>query len=160
LAAARTRDGPRIRGRGRKRIQVDGDEVHQAEAEAFEGGEIVGAIAARENAAVNRRVQRLDAAVHHLGKPGEVGDGTRGEAGVGQRPRSSAGRHQLEAPGGEAACEFCNARLVRKAEQGSWHMGQSSVLSSRRRAGLAPKGKGRTTRPFFLLRQRLPGLVQ
>ena len=38
------------------------------------GREIVGSAAAREDAAVHQWVQRLDAAVHHLRKPGDVGD--------------------------------------------------------------------------------------
>ncbi len=42
--------------------------------------EIVGYAAAREDAAVDLRVQCLDAAVHHLGKPGDVGDADDGKA--------------------------------------------------------------------------------
>ena len=45
----------RIRGRLRERIQVDDDDVDQADAVARERREIVGTIAARENAAVERR---------------------------------------------------------------------------------------------------------
>ena len=93
------------------------------------GREIVGMIAAREDAAVQRRVQRLDAAVHHFGKAGDVGDAGDREAGVGQRARRAAGRHQLEAAGGEAAAEVDDPGLVRNAQQGSWHNAESPVLS-------------------------------
>ena len=85
MSISSTRASNGVAGIGRrrgKRIEVDDDEIHEAEAEPFEGGEIVGPIAARENAAVNRRMQRLDPAVHHLRNTGELGDADHPEAGV------------------------------------------------------------------------------
>ena len=107
-----------VAGFGRRRgerVQVDDDKIQEAHAQALEGGEIVRAIAARENAAVNRRVQRLDAAVHHLGKTGELGDADDREARGGQGARGAAGGHELESAGREAArpirrCPSCPKR--------------------------------------------------
>ena len=59
--------------------------------------EIVGMIAAREDAAVDFRMERLDAAVHHFGEAGHVADVDHRQARIGQRLRGSAGRDQLEA---------------------------------------------------------------
>ena len=61
-----------------------------------------------------------------------------GKAGIGQRPRGAAGRHQFVAARGEAAAQIDDAGFVGNTQQGSWHIGESSVLSLRRRAGLAP----------------------
>ena len=47
--------------------------------------QVVGPVAARQDAAVDRRVQRLDAAVHHLGKAGHVGDAGDREPGLLER---------------------------------------------------------------------------
>ena len=104
----------------------------------LERRQVVGPIAAGENAAVKRRMQRLHAAVHHLGKAGQVGDARDGQAGLGQRASGAARRDQLEAARGETAAQIDDPGLVGNAQQGSWHMGQSPVLSPRRRAGLAP----------------------
>ena len=41
-------------------------------------------------------MERLDAAIHHLGEAGDVRHVDDRQAGVGQRPGGAAGRHQLE----------------------------------------------------------------
>ena len=84
----------------------------------LERGQIVGTIAAGQDAAVERRVQRLHAAVHHLGKAGEVRDARDGQAGVGQGTRRAAGRDELEAAGGEAARPDRRCRSCRKHSAG------------------------------------------
>ena len=58
----------------RERIEVDDDEIDQLDALGRDRLEVVGTMAPGEDAAVDLRVQRLDAAVHHLGKAGHVGD--------------------------------------------------------------------------------------
>ena len=109
---------------------------------------------------MKRRMQRLDAAVEHFREAGHGRHVRHGQPGRLERSRCAARGHQLEAACREAAGHLVDARLVRDAQQGSWHINRSPVLSSGRRAGLAPKGKGRMTRPFFLPRQRLPGWFQ
>ena len=89
-----------------------------------------GLIAPREDAAVHQRVQRLHAAVHHLGKAGDVGDADDRRGRPAQRPRGAAGRHQLEAAGGEAARKVDEAGFVGNAEQGSWHEDQCISVRS------------------------------
>ena len=146
----------RIRGRLHERIQVDDDEVDEADAVAREGGQIVGAIAAREDAAVQRRVQRFHAAVHHFGESREIGHARHGEPGVGQRARRAAGGHQLEAAGREAASQIDNPGLVGNAQQGSWHnVGKSSIITADAGRAWRRKGKAAQRGLFFVQRRGL-----
>jgi hypothetical protein len=85
----------RRRGIGRRShegVQIDDHQVDEADALARERRQIVRMIAAREDAAVDRRVQRLDPAVHHLREASHVGDGDYRQAGVAQRARGAPGR--------------------------------------------------------------------
>jgi hypothetical protein len=63
-------------------------------------------------------VQRLDAAVEHLGKAGVVGDLGDGQAGVGEQLGGAAGGQQLDAERVQRAGEFDDAGLVGDGEQG------------------------------------------
>ena len=67
--------------------------------------EVLGMMAAGQDAAVDLRVQRLDAAVHHLGKPGDVRNVDYRQAGIGQRLGGPAGRDQLESAATQTAAE-------------------------------------------------------
>ena len=49
-----------------ERIQVHDDDIDEAETVTGERGQIVGTVAAGENAAMNGWMQRLHAAVHHF----------------------------------------------------------------------------------------------
>ena len=82
-------------------------------------GRVLGIVADGEDAAVDARVQRLDAAIEHLGKAGHVGDVAHGQAGVGQRLARAAGGDQLDAEAGQAASQVDQAGLVADAEQGA-----------------------------------------
>ena len=57
-----------------ERIQVDDDEIDRPMPCARRRREVVRAVAARQDPREDRRVQRLDAAVHHFGEAGHVGD--------------------------------------------------------------------------------------
>ena len=87
----------------------------ERDAVGLRGGEIVGAIAPGENAAVDGRMERLDASVHHLGEAGDRGDVRHREARLAQRARGTAGGNELEAAGGEAAAQIDDAGLVGNA---------------------------------------------
>ncbi len=89
---------PNVRlGRSRhERVEIDGHEIDQADVVRRRGLEILGVMAPRENAAVDLGMEGLDAAVHHLGKAGDVRDIDDGEAGVCEGARGSAGRDELE----------------------------------------------------------------
>ena len=151
-------------------IQVHDDDVDQAETVRIEGREVVGSVAPRENAAVQRRVQRLHPAVHHLGETGQVGHPGHGESGIGQRPGGAAGETQFEAAGGQSTTQFNDTGLVRNAQKGSWHSDKSPVLSPPTPGGPGAVGKRPHTAAFFIapLRSRAglcrndanaPGLV-
>jgi hypothetical protein len=74
-------------------------------------------VADRQQPRVQARVQRLDAAVHHLRKAGEVLDRADLEARVGERGGGPAGRHELDAEAGEAAREVDDAAFVGDRQQ-------------------------------------------
>ena len=79
-------------GRLRERIEIDDDDVDEADALTLERGEVVGAIAARQDAGVNRGVERLHPAVHHFGEAGDLGDARHAKSGGDQHARGAAGR--------------------------------------------------------------------
>src|SRR5262252_922448 len=108
-------------------------------------------IATRENSAVNVRMQRLDPPVHHFRKAGDVGHADDREPRVGERPRGTAGRNNVEAARGKSTRELDDAGLVGNAEQGSWHKGKSPVSSLPTPGGPgAVREKAAQPRPFFL----------
>src|SRR3546814_8417229 len=74
-------------------------------------------VADGEDAAVNGRVQRLDAAVHHLGKTGEVGDVEDSMPRPTHRLRRAAGRDEFDAVTDERGGEVGKARLVADGQE-------------------------------------------
>ena len=54
-------------------IEVDHDQVDRTDIMLGHRGGMFGIVAHRQQPAVNRRVQRLDAAVHHFGEAGVFG---------------------------------------------------------------------------------------
>ena len=95
-----------------KRIEIDDDQIDHPNAMLLGQREVFRMMPAGENAAVNLRVQRLDAPVHHLGKASDVADVHDRQAGAGQRFGSASSRHQFEASGGQRLGERHEARLV------------------------------------------------
>ena len=79
-------------------------------------GEVVGAVAPGEDAGEDRRVQRLDPAVHHLGKPGHVGDVQDRNAGGGNGAGGAAGRDELDAQPGEPRAKRRQAGFIRNTQ--------------------------------------------
>ena len=75
--------------------------------------------AATEQAAVDLRVQRLDAAVHDLGKPGDRGYVGDFDAVFAQQRGRAAGGEDRDAAIAQGAREVEQAFLVGDAEQGS-----------------------------------------
>ena len=112
---------PRLRRSLDERIEVDAHEIDQADAMRIGRGEVFGMRSAREDAAMNLGVQRLDAAVHHLGKAGDVRHVAHRQAGVGQGPRRPAGGDEFEATLGEAAGKVDEAGFVGNTENRSGH---------------------------------------
>ncbi len=108
----------RALGDGRfERVEVDGDQVDGADAVRFHRRDIFRIVAPREDAAVDRRMQRLDSPIHHFGKAGRLRHIGDGEARVAQRFGGAAGRQQRHALAGEKPGEFDEPGLVGDGNQ-------------------------------------------
>ncbi len=105
-----------------ERIQVDDDDVDEADAVALGGVQVVAAVAAGEDAAVNQRMQRLDAPVHHLGEAGDVGDVGHRQPGLGQRAGGAAGGDQFQAAPAQPVGQVDQAGFVGDTQKGSGHV--------------------------------------
>ena len=102
-----------------ERIEIDHQEIDRADAMRAHRLGVLRVVAHRQQSAMHRRMQRLDAAVHHLGKAGEIADVEHGQAGIAQRFARAAGRDQLDAMAGERAGKLDNAGFVGDGNQGA-----------------------------------------
>src|SRR5262249_29502180 len=102
-----------------ERIKIAAEKVDRRNPVGFHRGAVTRIVADREQAAVHFWVQRLDPAVHHLGKAGELRDVAHRKAGVGERLAGAAGRDELDLSGRERAGEIDEPRLVGDREQGA-----------------------------------------
>ncbi len=103
-------------------VEVGDQQIDLADAVRIEGGAVVSLVANREEAAMDFRVQCLDAAIHHLGEAGELGNVLHRGAGRGdQRPRT-AGRDELDAEIGKPLGELGETSLVEYREQRPPHL--------------------------------------
>ena len=66
-------------------------------------------------------MQRLDAAVHHFGKAGDVADVDHRQARVGQRLGRAAGRDELEATVGQRLAKRNQAGFIRNTQNRTPH---------------------------------------
>ena len=107
--------GPR--DRFAERIEVHRDQVDRRDTVLGQRGAVAGMVTAGEQAAMHLGVQRLHAAVHHLGETGDLLDREDGNAGLAQRVGRPASRHDLPVEGGELAGEVHEAALVGDREQ-------------------------------------------
>ena len=101
----------------RERVQRDADEVDEVDLLLLESLHVLVELAPREDAGMDARVERLDAAAQHLGSHGDRLHGGDGQAGLGQERRGASGRDELPAELGEAARELVDAFLVVDADQ-------------------------------------------
>ena len=142
-----------------ERIQIHDDDVDRGDAVLPKGSHVVGTPAPGEDAAVDRRVQRLDAAVHDFGKAGDRRDaGDRYTGGL-EGARGAAGRHELVPAGGQGLGERQQAGLVGDADEGSRHCRGGCpteltgtlqvIIISAALARIAPSTEGRTVAVFF-----------
>ena len=97
-------------------IEVDDDEVDRLDAVARDRREVVGAVAAGEDAAVDRGCSVLTRPSIISGKPVTSETLVTGKPGVGERLRRAAGRDELDAAGGQPAAELDQAGLVRNTQ--------------------------------------------
>src|SRR5690606_4279156 len=90
---------------------------HVDRRDRMRGERIVVDAATSEQAAVDLRVQRLDAPVHDLGKPRDLRDLGDGQRRVAKRSRRASGRDQLERQIEQSSCELDDPALVGNAQQ-------------------------------------------
>ena len=96
----------------RERIEVDHDQVDRRDAVPGDGLEVVGPMAARQDAAVDAGCRVLTRPSIISGKPVTSETLMTGSPAVGEGPGGAAGRDQLDAEGGQAAGEVDQAGFV------------------------------------------------
>ena len=109
--------GRALRDSGLEGIEVHDEQIDLRDVVREHGGFMLGVFADREQAAVHLGMQRLDTAVHHFRKAGEIGYVDDLEAGIGQRLARAAGRDEFDAALGQRACEVDQAGLVGNGNQ-------------------------------------------
>ena len=130
-------------GDGRlERIEVHHQEIDRLDAVLVHRRGVLLVAADRQQAAVHLRVQRLDAAVHHLGKAGELGDVEHLEPGVVERLGGAAGGDELDAVAGERLGEIDEAGLVGDRQQGAGDAARVAGHVLSLREGLAQEAGG------------------
>ncbi len=95
-----------------KGIEVDHKQVDRADRMGLHRRHVLGIVAHSQQAAVNQRVERLDPAVHHLGKAGDLRNVLHRQAGIADRLCRAAGRDQLHAHARKGRSQFDNTALV------------------------------------------------
>ena len=111
---SRRRACSRARDRLAERVEVDDDEVDRRDAVRRERRDVRRQVAAREDAAVHLRMQRLHAAVEHLREPGVVADLGDRQPGAGERLRRAAGGQQPHAEARRARARIRRGRSCRR----------------------------------------------
>ncbi len=95
-----------------ERVEIDHHEVDRLDAVLLHRLEVPGRVAPREDAAVDLRLQRLHAPIHHLGKAGVVRNLDHRHARIAERFGRAAGREDLHAARGEELAQLHEPRLV------------------------------------------------
>ena len=101
-----------------ERIEIDHQQIDGRDAVRVCSGRVLGIVADGQKAAVHLGMQRLEPAVHHLGKAGVLGHVLHGEAGVLQRLGGAAGGEDLHAARRQRLGEFDEPGLVGDRDQG------------------------------------------
>ena len=105
-------------------IEVHHHHVDHLDAVLFGLGHMLRVVALGKKAAVHRRVQRLHAAVHHLGELGNLVDGGNGNAGLCDNASRAARRDYLRTEFlGQRAGELDYAGLVRHRHKNTLYLG-------------------------------------
>ena len=119
-----------------ERIQVDDEEIDRRDRVLLHGRAVLGVAAPGEEAAVDGRVQRFHAPVHHLRIAGQLGDIAHGDPGFREHARRSAGRNEFDAARDEGSGERDEARLVGNGQErprDASNLGQDFLRRIRRR---------------------------
>ena len=117
-------------------------------------GDVLGHVAAREDAAVHCRVQRHDAVAEHLGEARQLLEPDDRDPLLGEQRGGAAARDDLEVEPDELRRECGDARLVEHREQRAPHAAVSSLTTTgnrrcsaawtraRRESGVSPASTG------------------
>ncbi len=108
-----------LRHRGDEGIEIHAHQIDVGHAVRCHGRDVLWQIAPRKNAAVDFRMQRLDAAVEHLGETGVFADVDHAESGIAQRLGRAAGGQEFNTGASERAGEIDEAGFVRHGKQGT-----------------------------------------
>ena len=95
-----------------KRIEIDRQQIDPGDSLFLHGGEMRVVVPARQQPAMDVRMQRLHPTIHDLGKAGDLGNIGNRKPGVAKRGRGATGRQDLEPLRGEAGGEGNKAGLV------------------------------------------------
>ena len=107
--------GPEIVRPGKlflERVEIDRQKVDSLDALVRHGLTVLFIVATRENPAMDRRMKRLDPAVHDFRKTCHLRDVGHGKPGIAKRARRAAGRQNLISVRGKTPGEFDQSRLV------------------------------------------------
>ena len=150
---------PDPRGERRERIEVDADDVERLDPLVGELLDVVFAVALGEDAGVDRRVERLDAAAEHLRRTGHVLDLGDGQPLLGEELRGAARRDELEPELVQAAREVVDALLLVDGDQGAGHSSLTTRGSRRcSTAWMRSSSVARGSSGDRLLREHGPGV--
>src|SRR5690606_190122 len=108
-------------------IQVDHEQVDAVDTVFFQGIQVLGAVAARQQAAMYFGMQGFDSAVQDFGAAGMAGYFGYGKAGLGQELGGSAGGQQRHAALGQSLGEFNNTGFVGNRNKGSLNFHEDKV---------------------------------
>ena len=125
----------RLRDRGLERVEIHHHEVNRRNGVLPHGRLVLGVAPDIEEAAVNFRVQRLDAAVEHLGEAGVLRNVLHREAGVAQGFGGASGRDEFHAGSGEGLGKGKKPGLVGNGEKRALDFGhkQAAKIPARTR---------------------------
>ena len=128
-----------LRDGGLERVKVHHHEVNRRDAVLLHSGLVLSVAADVEQAAVDLRVQRLHAAIEHLGEAGVLGNVLHHESGVAERFGRAAGGNEFHARSGERLGEGDEAGLVGNREERALNL-------SHKEAGKIPGATRRVNR--------------
>ena len=106
--------------RGGEGVEVDDHQIDRADFMFVHRRDMFGVVADGEQAAMDLGVQRLDAAVHHFGEAGKVGNIHHLKACFAQRLGGAAGRHQFNAMFAQRRAQFDQPGLVGHGQEGAF----------------------------------------
>jgi hypothetical protein len=118
-----------------ERVEVHDQQVDRGDPVRLGRGHVARIVTQRQKPAVDLRVQRLDAPIHHLGKPGNLCHVADGDPGLAKRARGPAGGEQFDPAIRQPLRQFDQPGLVGHGKKGTAHrlqIGHGRVLAFRR----------------------------